>query len=445
VHDYLNEQSTKDIGIAYGLEFVSWGDFDTRIALYLQSREVLDGMLVFQPFLSNFWKQKAFAALNDYVSPSKTPNLLKAIPLKVFEDMAIEGEYTCFPSVNEYFNFYHGWTIRKDLREQWGMAPIETLEDLEAYFEKARQEGMIPTRFGHSHFNPLLRIMDEYAFFVGPDHIEGGPAYLDTRTNKVSNWIEHPLFRRGAEIMRRWYVNGWQDPDIGAPTDDTQLFVQGRLASYPHQTVNAEQQNLSRLADSDMVAEAAVPNPGWREYRNFWANNLICVPRTAEDPGALARWLDWLYADREGRYAVIIHGIPGTDFELVGDAVRALDKREGDAYWPQWWFWQASMQFFDVDWTQNFKDRWSRIWDPDINVVESPSLGFFMDLSPVQSIATALNEAYANIGQPIMQGLVDPDDPQRGISALQKAYKDAGVDDFLAEAQKQWDAYIARQ
>jgi putative aldouronate transport system substrate-binding protein len=443
---YLNEKSAKEIGITYKTEFVSWGDFGTRRSLYLQSKEALDGMLIFQPELSSYWKQKAFAALNDYVNKRETPNLLKVIPLQVFEDMAIEGEYTNFPSVNEYFNFYHGWTIRKDLREKWGMKPVETLQDLEAYFEKAKQEGMIPTRHDHSHFNCLLRIMEEYAWFVGPNHIEGGPAYLDPKTNKISNWIEHPLFRQGAEIMRRWYLNGWQDPDIGSPTPTGDMFVQGRLASYPHQTVNAEQTNINQLKDSEMVAEAAVPNPGWKEYRDFWANNLVCVPRASENPGGLAKWLDWLYADRKDRYAIIIHGIPGTDFDFVdNDTIKTVSKREGDPYWPHWWYWQASLQFFDVNWPQELRDRWARIWDQDVDVLEDPTLAFFMDLSPIQTIATQIKEAYTNIGDPIMDGLVDLDDPEKGIPALIKAYKQAGVDEFLAEAQRQWDAFLAKK
>jgi putative aldouronate transport system substrate-binding protein len=359
--------------------------------------------------------------------------------------MAIDGEFTNFPSVNEYYHFYHGWTIRKDLREAWGMDPITTLEGLEEYFERAKQRGMIPTRHDHSHFNALLRIMNDYAWFVGPDSIDGGPAVLDPETNKVSNWVEDPRFRRGAEIMRKWYVNGWQDPDIGSPARGTELFVQDRLASYPHQIVNAEQMNLGTLKDSPMVAEAVIVNPDWKEFRNFWANNLICVPRASEHPGGLATWLDWMYADRQGRYAIMVNGVPGKDFEFVDDdTIRTLTRDEGDPYQLHWWFWQAPLQFFDANWNQDFKDMWAKIWDPNVDVIVDPTLAFFMDLSPIQSIATQISEAYATIGDPIMDGLVDPDDPERGIPALQKAYKQAGVDEFLAEAQRQWDAFLAK-
>jgi hypothetical protein len=152
-----------------------------------------------------------------------------------------------------------------------------------------------------------------------------------------------------------------------------------------------------------------------------------------------------MYADRKDRYAVMVNGVPGKDFEFVDDdTIRTLSRTEGDPYQLHWWFWQAPLQFFDANWNQEFKDMWAKIWDPNVDVIVDPTLAFFMDLSPIQSIATQISEAYATIGDPIMDGLVDLDDPNKGIPALQKAYEQAGVEEFLAEAQRQWDAFLAK-
>jgi ABC-type glycerol-3-phosphate transport system substrate-binding protein len=440
----LNKVSVKEIGIAYGVEYVSWGDFDTKRALYMQSNEPIDGVLVFQPELSNWWKRKGFAALNPYVSPQKTPNLLKVIPLKVFQNMSIAGEYTNFPSVSEYYNFYGALTIRQDLRKQAGLDPITTLADLEKYFAYVKSKGLIPANLGgDSHWNFLYRALNTYVFFAGPDALQGGPAMLDPNTNKLSNWLDDPRFRQGVEVFRRWYVNGWQDPDVMSSKPLEELFLQGKLGAYQHQTVNAGALNISRgLSPDGLYAEAVVLNPQRKEYRNFWANNLICVPRTSKQPGALAKYLDWVYADRINRYAPLVYGVPGKDYELEGSFLKPpATPRSGDLYSQQWWFWQAPLQFEDKSWYPELRDYWRKVRDPNVPVVETPTIGFFMDLTPVETIATRLGEVWMNKGVPLMCGLFDPDDPVNGIAALKQAYKDAGVDAFIAEAQKQWDAY----
>ncbi len=442
----LNKVSIKDIGIAYGVEYVSWGDFDTKRALYMQSNEPIDGVLVFQPELSNWWKRKGFAALNPYVTPAKTPALLKAIPQKVFEEMSIGGEYTNFPSVSEYYNFYGALTIRQDLRKEAGLGPITTMADLEKYFSYIKAKGLTPANLGgDSHWNFLYRALDTYMFFAGPDALAGGPALLNPDTNKLSNWLDDPRFRQGVEVFRRWYVNGWQDPDVMSSKPLEELFLQGKLGAYQHQTVNAGQLNAGRgLTPDGMYAEAVVLNPQRKEYRNFWANNLVCVPRTSKQPGALATYLDWVYGDRNNHYAPLVYGVPGKDYEIEGNFMKpAATPRTGDPYSQQWWFWQAPLQFEDKSWTPDLTAFWAKVRDPNVPVVQTPTIGFFMDLTPVVTIATRLAEVWTTKGVPLMCGLFDPDDPGNGIAALKQAYKDAGVDAFIAEAQKQWDAYRA--
>jgi putative aldouronate transport system substrate-binding protein len=51
-----------------------------------------------------------------------------------------------------------------------------------------------------------------------------------------------------------------------------------------------------------------------------------------------------------------------------------------------------------------------------------------------------VNKTFADV---VQNGLVDPEDPAKGLPAWIKAQKDAGLDKVIAEEQKQLDAFIA--
>jgi putative aldouronate transport system substrate-binding protein len=73
-----------------------------------------------------------------------------------------------------------------------------------------------------------------------------------------------------------------------------------------------------------------------------------------------------------------------------------------------------------------------------------PMMGpFVFDPTPVQAEVAAMTTVNKQYGEPLQAGLIDPDDPTRGIQAWIKAQKDAGIDKIIAEEQKQLNAFIA--
>jgi len=56
-------------------------------------------------------------------------------------------------------------------------------------------------------------------------------------------------------------------------------------------------------------------------------------------------------------------------------------------------------------------------------------------------ISALKNEYFKNI----QCGAVDPDDPENGVPALKAKMEAAGLNDIIAEAQRQLDAYLAKK
>lgn len=445
----MNEMSAPEIGLAYDAEFVPWADFGTVRNLYLQSGEAYDGVLIWEPELQDLWRQRAFASLTEYVSEEQTPHLVDIIPIAVFEDMSIGGEYTVIPSVSEYFNFYDSYVIRADLRKAYGMdrAP-QTRAEFEEYFQAIvdNEEGIFPVR-GMPPIGATKLIDGEYTFFVGPDNL----AVLDPETNELSMWAEHPRFRALVEMMHDWYERGYVDPDSLVDQDAGQRWMSGEIAAYPHQRRMAGSVSRSPNLPDGFEPEAAIPlEDSVPPLRDFWANNLIAVPRGSEQPDALPRYLDWVFAEKWDRYMPFIYGVPGKDWVREGEAIRVgtegssdrMDGGEGPVLFPQWWFWQAPLLPEDLNWAEEEAYYWNQVRDPDVEVIEHPALGFNVDLREISTVSQALSGLVSEFVPGLNSGIVDPDDPDRGLEAFAEALRGAGWDRYLEEVQAQWDEHV---
>jgi putative aldouronate transport system substrate-binding protein len=288
------------------------------------------------------------------------------------------------------------------------------------------------------------KLVDGYTFFIGPENV----AVIDPDTNRITSWAESPVLHEFAEMAREWYENGWIDPDVMQQADSGQLLQQGKLAAFPHQRRMAGSMMNNPARPAGQTYEAAVIRPDMKPLRTFWGNNLICVPRSSKDPGALITYLDWVFADKWDRYMPFINGVPGKDYTRNGESIAvATDERygggEGPILFPQWWFWQAPLLPEDSNWSPEERKYWLQVRDPSVDVVEHPALGFNLDLRTIDTVASKLREVVSQYHGPIINGVVDPDDPAKGIPAFKTALEQAGIAQFIAEAQRQWDAYTA--
>ena len=70
---------------------------------------------------------------------------------------------------------------------------------------------------------------------------------------------------------------------------------------------------------------------------------------------------------------------------------------------------------------------------------ETCCLGFRFNRKKLKDEADAVNAVVAEYADGLLCGVVDPDDPEKGIEAFRKALKDAGIDSLREAAQKQYE------
>ena len=79
------------------------------------------------------------------------------------------------------------------------------------------------------------------------------------------------------------------------------------------------------------------------------------------------------------------------------------------------------------------------------DAIATASLGFRFVKDNVADQIAAVDAVVSEMANPLMCGQVDPDDANLGIEALKADLTAAGMDDVIAEVQKQYDEWKAAQ
>lgn len=70
-------------------------------------------------------------------------------------------------------------------------------------------------------------------------------------------------------------------------------------------------------------------------------------------------------------------------------------------------------------------------------------MGFIADTEPVKTEMANVANVAAEYGDPLEKGLVDPDDPERGLEMFRQKLKEAGIEKIVGEIQTQLDTWLA--
>jgi putative aldouronate transport system substrate-binding protein len=170
----------------------------------------------------------------------------------------------------------------------------------------------------------------------------------------------------------------------------------------------------------------------------------VCA--TSKNPERSLMFFDLMFSD-EVVFNLVANGIEGKHWVWVDKAKKVIGFPEGlDS--------KNSGYFVNTDWMignvfiSYYKDlnqvgAWDETRKGNQNAVLPMAGPFIFDPKPVQAELSALQTVNKTFADVVQNGLVDPEDPAKGLPAWIKAQKDAGLDKVIAEEQKQLDAFIA--
>ncbi len=448
----INEMLLEDINCEIEVEFLGSSDANA-MALKYAANEVFD-----MAYDASWFGHKDNAKANAYREITQEeidkylPLVKEQLPQSAWEEAKLNGKIYTIPNIAKEFTANQALLIRGDLREKYGLDPIETIED---YIEFCKviaeaEPGIEAIGASADQMRAILfKQPNELETILGFDN-----AYYDLR-EAVENGNINVCYDVYTEELTEVYktlnemykAGCWAEDAISATTDGGTKFENGLAASCV--------QNVPTLlgigrrteqAHSDWKIEIVSFQKENMTIYNSFLGNCTSINRNAENPERAMMAINLLYADPEYNY-LVRYGIEGVNWEWDENGYKQSvpDQPEEVRYVSgcNWNFTNTVLQPKDAP-----PDPMYAVWKPGYdlldnvflnNAVDSPLAAFTFDSTGLESEMAniaAVRSEYTALGYGML------DDVEGTLEEYRNALDAAGLQTVLEELNKQLDAFI---
>lgn len=323
--------------------------------------------------------------------------------------------------------------VREDLLEEVGMTDISTAEDLTEFAQKVADAHPELSGPADVIFKPLTRYFQDepLTWFSAGDAV----VYGET-SKKAYSYFESEAFEKVAKFNRSMYEKGLYRDELTTNYNERDSRMQQGTYLWVEGSIGKENEiiNSVRANAPDAVLKSYILAPEQDKYITACGGEVLCVPYSAQNPIGAIKFVNWLYTSQEN-YMFALYGPEGENYTVENDRIVLKDPSFG-GYFYEWMFRNANYQMFTTDVTDEFIELYSH-WDE--NAIESDVMAFHFDNTNVKNEATAIGELINTQLMPILCGYVDYDE---AFPAVQQQLKDAGIDRYMEEVNKQLEEYL---
>jgi putative aldouronate transport system substrate-binding protein len=381
-----------------------------------------------------------YADLTDLL-PTVAPDLYATMPEIVWEGAKVDGKIYAIPVKKDYAAELF-WVMDKALFEDTLGMPIPdkmSFFDIEKYLAAAKkayddgvagaEKAQYPMYISRGGVGGLTSEFDN----IHRGSMLGIPYSASAaEADKIVVILEHPDLYDRLVAVHEWYEAGYINPD--AATLDT----------APYQPVWAGQGFYG--ADAIWTQSTGVvvkiskfsgPNLSTASIRG--AMNAI----NASSPNVelALKYQELVNTNREYR-DILRYGVPGTHFNYQDNGTVLVTERGRGNYRP-WAFSQGSYSLSSVEAAEGVTvdpKMWDVIFDGYKDLKSTNAIGFAFDVTPVEGKIAAMQVIVDKYWTGLITGVSDPAVEVPKMIAEMEA---AGLRDIQAEAQSQFDAFLA--
>ena len=438
----VNEKlATDGIAASLNIQFLSWNDYGNITTLKTSAGEEFD-MFLDAPWLhiNQMISSDAIIPLDDLVNQNE--NLKNSIPEQMWEANKFNGKIYGIPlGISQ--GKIGGFLIRKDLREKYGLNPIQTLQDLEVYLYKVKETdpSIIPFATDGRYADGLVNLFNfettgsEVVLDVGMDVY-----YKGTVDGKIYPVYEQPGFEATLKRLNQYFADGILERNMAQQENSAALFNQGKVAAIQYSGDGVEGLKFVDALKVDGVElEVAIVNQGQTLYSDFKQWNFLVVPSSSKHADKVMQVMDWL--SLKENHDLLEYGIEGTHWEAINEGQYKVI--EGSQY---------SFPGYVMTWRPNLVRtpehmiaddlKWYEFTRDADNYELSPFAGFTPDTEAFKTEYAQLSSVKDEILKPLGAGVLSAD---KGLKQLQDAYKNAGSDKIITELEKQFSDFKANQ
>lgn len=358
-------------------------------------------------------------------------------PSNGFECASYQGNVVCIPMGAKAYGGRHQLIgIRVDLVDEVGMDvnEIDTIAEVEECIGKVKELYPDMSVF---RGDPICEFAYELA---GINTAEFQNSYCIVNENddsdEIISFYESDLFKEYCKLMEKWVELGYQTSSaITDPNKTESDWLAGNcLMMYgtPDFWIDRGLSRSIEGIDTTIIQIGDFPLIKTRDYD--WG---ISFSKAAEaDLESWLKLINWIYADIEN-YNFCCYGVEGVDYEIAADGTIDTAKADGlSVCWDEWFLQASCYKVYDADIPA---ERLEAFKKNDDNSKVSKLSGFTFDPTPVETEAALLDAVRTEYLDPMFKGFGDIDSNYEDV--LQKL-KDAGIDEYVAEYQRQFSEFI---
>lgn len=340
----------------------------------------------------------------------------------------------------------NGMIYNAEMAEEYGIEiqetiTVEDVEEIAAKLKEANPDMYLLTK-GTGEQDMMITLFYPNIVTFGVNAIYGAMDESDPEL-KVFNLFKTDEYREYLYKNREWYENGWvpQDSMVSGVNVRDVFTTQQSFCEFG--TVSPIQMGvLSPSYDFELgiatMHEPETSTSGVQE--NGWGISINC-----ERPDKAMDFLNLLYTNADVAN-LLSYGIEGVHYEKVSD--RIIKYPEGVnagnvGYSKIFSTFGDTLQIYQFEpVTEEAIDECIEISE---NAAKSPTLGFSFDPQPVSTQVSNVTNAIAEYMPGLVVGIYEKDQIDAQLDKMNEALDAAGMEDIIAEHQRQLDEWKAQQ
>lgn len=415
INNYLEEK----IGVNIDVEVVSWGDWDNRRNIIVNSGEYFDILFTDTGRYLGEVNLGAFYDISD-LTQTHAADLYEYIPSDYWDAVKVNGRIYSVPTYKDSsMTQYLVWD--KVMADKYNVdyKEITTLDSLTDSLKRIRKgEGRPPFVIDKLGVSALL---SEYDTMGGELDVLG--VRIDDESRTVVNILKEEEVLNNLKILHEWYKVGITNADAPTlsevPTYRTLQIAQG----WPSAAKTTWGPNMGTEAVAVQFQEPIVSNSTVR-------GSLNAIYSGSRYPEKALEFLQLMNLDSYVRDA-FYYGLEGDNFNYTEDG--KIERNNAD--WSMAGYTQGT--FFTVSQLKEDEyNQWDEVKELNAQARGSVLLGFDLDTYSIQNEMANCRAIFNKYRSEILTGARNP---EKLVETITDELEAAGFNKIMEEAQRQID------
>lgn len=434
----INEITLDKLNMTLKLEVLPYATFNEQIPLELSAGADID-LLTAPTGNAQNWVTSGYLLdmtdlLEEYgqdiIDTYPDPEYAKAATMNgIIYGMPVHKEVCYQPTI----------FFRTDILEKYNIdvSNVNSLADVDAIFEEvaAKEPGM------------WMLAADNLgnAKTVVCDRAVGGTSFAGlmdiTENTTVTNLLEADEFKEWCEYNHEWFEKGWINSGAASDNESYYSYIKSGQAfsffsDYGHPLSETDQEKNCGGTDLTMVTMGE-PFATTETAAVF----SYAISAGSKDPAKAMQMLNLIETNTD-MMNLLNWGVEGEDYIVNEDGL--LDYPEGkDATTVGYHLgagWILPNQFVCTPWVDDGPDVYTKVQEYNKTAVASKALGFNFNPEPVADQIAGITNVKNKYYKALIVGAVDPDEY---LPKMIEEMNAAGMQEIIAESQRQLDEFLA--